>query len=110
MNIFKLSLEDAEKEINKVLDNQISDIKNVVVYNGIAYYIDKQDGNTLHLYNIATKNIQRVIKKNISSIQLVDGIIYYTISGTIGINKYDIVTGKTSQITSARTSEYVCIN
>ena len=97
-------------EIKKVLDNKFADIKNVVVYNGIAYYIDKQDGNALHLYNIATKNIQRVIKKNISSIQLVDGIIYYTITGTIGINKYDIVTGKTSQITSVRTSEYVCIN
>ena len=37
-------------------------------------------------------------------------IIYYTVAGNIGINKLEITTWKTAQITSARTTEYICVN
>ena len=96
--------------IEKVLDNKIEKINNIIFYKDIIYYINKDDSNTLYMYNTKTQKQERVIKKNLSSVQVDGSIIYYTVSGAIGIYKYDITTGRTAQITSARTSEYICIN
>lgn len=97
-------------KIQKVVDSKITKAENVVCYKDIIYYINKSDNNTLYMYNTKTKEIKLVIKKNIESIQIDGNVIYYTVVGTIGINKLDITTGKTAQITSARTSECICIN
>ena len=97
-------------KIQKVMDDKVAKVENVVCYKDVIYYINKSDNNTLYMYNIKTKEIKLVIKKNIESIQIDRNIIYYTVAGTIGINKLDITTEKTSQITSARTTEYLCIN
>jgi len=97
-------------DITKVIDNRISKACNIVCYKDNIFYINGEDNNTLYMYNIKTNKQERIVKKNIVSMQIDGNIIYYTISGTIGIHKYDITTGKTVQITSARTSEYVCVN
>jgi len=68
------------------------------------------DNNTLYMINLKTGQEEQIIKKNIESIQVDNNIIYYKLLNTIGIYKYDIETGKGAQITSARTSEFVCIN
>lgn len=96
--------------IQKVVNDKIAKSRNVVCYKDIIYYINKGDNNTLYMYNLKTKEVQNVIKKNIASIQIDGNVIYYTITGNIGINKFDITTGKTAQITSARTTEYICMN
>ncbi len=97
-------------EIQKVIDNKIAKITDIVFYKDIIYYINKDDSNTLYMCNLKTNVHERVVKKNITSIQIDANIIYYTVGDTIGINKFDVVTGKTAQITSARAEEYICIN
>lgn len=97
-------------KITNVLDSKISTTDNMICYKDYIYYINKSDNNMLYRYNIKTKKHEKVIRKNISSIQIDGDIIYYTTVGTIGINKLDIATGKTEYVTSARTSEYICIN
>ena len=97
-------------KIQKVIDIKILDTKNIVCYKDVIYYINKEDSNTLYMYNLKTKNNERIVKKNVASIQIDGNIIYYTVEGSIGINKLDVTTGKSVQITSARTDEYICIN
>ena len=74
------------------------------------YYINKGDGNTLYSLNLKTGKEERLIKKNISSIQMDKNIMYYSQSNSIGIYKYDVLSGKGEQVTSVRTNEFVCIN
>lgn len=97
-------------KIQKVVDGKIAKAENIVCYKDNIYYINKSDNNMLYMFNLKSKEIKLVIKKNIESIQIDGNIIYYTVAGNIGINKLDITTGKTAQITSARTTEYICIN
>ena len=97
-------------KIEKIADNKIANINNVVCYKDVIYYINKDDNNTLYMLNMKTKEKQLIIKKNLTSIQIDGNIIYYTLNGDIGVYKLEISTGKTMQITSARTSEYICIN
>jgi len=107
-NLYMVS--KAGGKIQKVVDEKIAKVENVVCYKDRIYYINKDDNNTLYMYNLKTKETRIVVKKNIESIQINGDIIYYTISSNIGINKFDITTGKTSQITSVRTTEYICLN
>lgn len=97
-------------KIQKVLDNKIDTTSNIIFYKDIIYYINKDDSNTLYMYNLKTNKHERVVKKNIEAIQIDGSIIYYTVTGNIAVNKFDIATGKTIQITSARATEYICIN
>ena len=94
--------------ITKLTENIVKDIKNVVEYDGNVYYINSSDSNTLYLLN-QNKN-ERIIKKNIEDIQIDGNIIYYRIKGLIGIFKYDIESKNTAQVTSVRTSKYICKN
>ena len=94
--------------INKITDNKVIDIFNVVKYNKNIYYINGSDNNTL--YCKSQKSDERIIKKNIDSIEIDENIIYYKIKNTIEIYKYDTNTKNTAQVTSVRTSKYICKN
>lgn len=96
--------------VKKITDNKIKQNTEIVKYKDNIYYINSNDGNTLYTVNLKTGAEERVIKKNIESVQIDNNIIYYKLMNSLGIYKYDIELGKTAQITSVRTSEYICIN
>lgn len=97
-------------EIKKISDKKVPVGNSIVCYKDYIYYINKDDSNTLYAMNLKTGEETQVIKKNISKIQIAGSIIYYTLSNSIGIYKYDIDTGKGTQVTSVRTFEFICIN
>lgn len=97
------------EDIKKLTDNKISS-NNILEYKGNIYYINKSDGNTLYNINLKAGTDERVVKKNIESMQIDESIIYFKLANDIGIYKYNIETGETEQVTSVRTSEYICIN
>ena len=97
-------------KIDNIIDNKVQQQDGLLFYKEYIYYINKDDSNTLYVANLKNGEHKQVIKKNISKIQIDGSIIYYSLSNSIGIYKYDIQSGKTAQITSARTSEYICIN
>lgn len=103
------SVSKNDKKITNTSKNQVNG-NNLVEYKGNVYYINKSDNNTLYRININTQKEEKVVDKNISSIQLVDNIIYYNTANGISIYKYGIETGKTDKVTSVRASEYICIN
>lgn len=96
--------------INKISDNKVLSGSDILYYKDNIYYINSSDSNTLYSFNIKTQSEQRLVKKNISSIQINGSNIYYNVSNTIGIYKYDIELGVSSQITSVRAEEFICIN
>ena len=96
--------------INKISDSKVLGNSNIVSYKDNIFYINKGDGNTLYMLNIKTGKEERIIKKNITSIQIDNNVIYYNLSNSIGIYKYNLDTGKTAQVTSVRTNEYICKN
>lgn len=97
-------------EVNKITDKKTITKNGIVCYKDSLYYINKDDSNTLYEVNLKTGKQERVIKKDIESVQIDGSNIYYKLSNAIGIYKYDIQTKNTSQVTSARTTEYICIN
>lgn len=103
------SMTKSGDNIKTVTDNKISG-SNMLEYKGNLYYINKSNENTLYHINLATGVEEMVVKKNIESIQNDGSKIYFKQANNIGIFKYDIETGKVDQITSARASEYICIN
>jgi len=96
-------------DIEKVTDNKVNE-NNILEYKGNMYYINKSDDNTLYRIHLKDGKEERVVKKNIESIQIDGYIIYFKLTNDIGIYKYNIETGKYSQVTSARALEYICIN
>lgn len=103
------SISKSGGEIKKIINNEVKN-NGLVEYKGNIYYINKSDGNTLYHINLNLNTEERVIKKNIESIQINNDIIYFNIANDIEIYKYGINTGKISKITSARTEEYICVN
>lgn len=97
-------------EIKKVIDKKIPQGNSVVCYKDSIYYINKDDSNTLYTINLKTGVEEQIVKKNLAELQIVGNVIYYSLSSSIGIYKYDIETGKNTQATSVRTSEFICIN
>lgn len=103
------SLSKSGGEITKLTDNKVNG-NNIIEYKGNIYYVNKSDGNTLYDINLKKGTNERVVKMNIESIQMDGTNIYFKLDGAIGIYKYNIETGKTAQVTSARALEYICIN
>lgn len=106
--IYKIS----NKNISKVSDVKagVKSRESLACIENFVYYIDKDDSNALHRINLTNGENIRVVKKSISTMQQDGNIIYYTIPNAIGIFKYEMVTGKDMQVTSARSSEYICKN
>lgn len=106
------SVSNDGNDLKKIIDSQIylSGNNDILLYENNIIYINKSDENTLHRYDLNSGKDERIIKKNVTSIQHDKNIVYYKVKNSIGIYKYDMLTGKTSQVTSVRTSEYICKN
>ena len=94
-------------KINKVLNVSIS--KPIIVYDNQIFYINKKD-QKLYKQVMGSDKQELVIDKKVTNIQRDQDTIYYKLNDGIGIYKYDILTKKTTQVTSARTTEYICKN
>ena len=97
-------------KIKKITDSKIKANTSIAFYQNNAYYINASDNNTLYKIDLTTNKQEQVIKKNIESIQIDDTIIYYKLYNNLGIYKYEVLTNKTTQITSIRSKEYICKN
>ena len=97
-------------DIKKVIDKKVQAGNSIVFYKDYMYYINKDDSNTLYAFNLKTAEDKQIVKKSISSLQLQGIFIYYNLTNAIGIYKHDVETGQDTQVTSARTSEFVCLN
>lgn len=98
------------EKIYKVSDSKITANTDILSYKDKLFFVNKSDGNTLYMIDRKTGKEERVVKKNIDSIQIDKNIIYYSLSNSIEIHKFNIDTGKTAKVTSARISEYICKN
>lgn len=96
-----LSYPDSEKNFNK---NEVMTEKD-----GYLYYIER-DGKALFRVNLKTKKNNMIMEKEVSTILSSNGNVYYTKTGDIGIYSYDETSKYSEKVTSARTSEYICIN
>lgn len=97
-------------DIKVVSKGKTNSADNLASYNDNIYYINIGDENTLYSHNTKTGEEKCIVKKNISSLQMDGKILYYNLNNSIGIYRLDIESGKTEQVTSARTKQYICKN
>lgn len=97
-------------EIKVVSKGKTNSASNIVSYNDNIYYINTGEDNTLYSHNTKTGEEKCIVKKNVLSMQMNGKILYYSLNNGIGIYRLDIETGKTEQVTSVRTKQYICIN
>lgn len=96
------------KKNEKVVDARVTN-NNLVATLTDVYFTTSED-NILKKVNIKSSKEETLIKKNIQNIKIIDNILYYNISGDLGIYRINLETNKKEKITSVRTNEYICIN
>lgn len=73
-----------------------------------VYFVTSE--NVLNKINLKSSKEETIVKKNITNIDIVDNVLYYTIKNDLGIYRINLETGKKDKITSVRADEYICIN
>lgn len=73
-----------------------------------VYFVTSE--NVLNKINLKSSKEETIVKKNITNIDIVDNVLYYTIKNDLGIYRINLETGKKDKITSIRADEYICIN
>lgn len=96
--------------IDSDIDNMTSAQGPIMVRNEKVYYIKKAEEAELCEYDINSKEWRVIDKKNIESLSLVDGTLYYKINNSLEVYKINLETGKGDKVTSIRGNEYICIN
>lgn len=81
---------------------------NVKVTQTDVYFVTSE--NVLNKINLKSSKEETIVKKNITNIDIVDNVLYYTIKNDLGIYRINLETGKKDKITSIRADEYICIN
>jgi len=76
------------------------------VYDGTVYYINTKDSNKLYKSNVSEKEDRAVLEDSIQILDVIDSTIFYKVKNDIGVYRYDIVNGISSQVTSARVLEF----
>ena len=76
------------------------------IYDDVAYYINSKDGNKLYKTKIGSNEDIKVLNDNIQILDVINGTIFYKVNGDIGVYRYDIYNGISSQVTSARVLEF----
>ena len=102
------------KKIEKVSKNGklTSDFKGmngdsfVGVYDDVAYYINTKDSNKLYKSSVNKEKDEIVLEDSIQILDMIDSTIFYKVKNDIGVYRYDIVNGISSQVTSARVLEF----
>lgn len=73
-----------------------------------VYFVTSE--NVLNKINLKSSKEETIVKKNITNLDIVDNVLYYTIKNDLGIYRINLETGKKDKITSIRADEYICIN
>lgn len=81
---------------------------NVKVTQTDVYFVTSE--NVLNKINLKSSKEETIVKKNITNLDIVDNVFYYTIKNDLGIYRINLETGKKDKITSVRADEYICIN
>lgn len=122
-NIFFVNVNDSnklykvEKEtgtVNKITNNSglnsayigMNGHSYMGVYDNTAYYINVNDSNKLYKTSIGSNEDIKILEDNIQILDVIHGTIFYKVVGDIGVYRYDIVNGISSQVTSARVVEF----
>ena len=51
---------------------------------------------------------KQLVNKRVDTLQLEGNSIYFKPADSIGMYKYNLESGKSEQVTNARTNEYIC--
>lgn len=78
----------------------------VGVYDNVAYYINTKDSNKLYKSSVNDKEDKVVLEDSIEILDVIDSTIFYKVRNDIGVYRYDILNGISSQVTSARVVEF----
>ena len=76
------------------------------VYDNVAYYINTKDSNKLYKSSVESKEDVAVLEDSIQILDVIDSTIFYKVKNDIGVYRYDILNGISSQVTSARVLEF----
>lgn len=76
------------------------------VYDNEVYYINTKDGNKLYKSSVNLKEDEKILEDNIQILDVINGTIFYKVTGDIGVYRYDIANKISSQVTSGRVLEF----
>ena len=78
----------------------------VGVYDDVAYYINTSDKNKLYKSSESQEKDEIVLEDTIEILDVINSTIFYKVKNDIGVYRYDILNGISSQVTSARVVEF----
>lgn len=78
----------------------------VGVYDDAAYYINTSDNNKLYKSSVNEAEDKVILGDSIQILDVINSTIFYKVKNDIGVYRYDIVNGISSQVTSARVVEF----
>lgn len=78
----------------------------VGVYDDVAYYINTSDKNKLYKSSVQDEKDEVVLEDTIEILDVINSTIFYKVKNDIGVYRYDILNGISSQVTSARVVEF----
>lgn len=97
-------------DICSVSDNgnikEIDGSKYMFVRNSNLYYINTEDGNSLCSVNLETKEKNKVISSSVKLIEAIDGTIFYSEKGQMGVYLFNLDTSFMAQVTSRKLKEF----
>lgn len=97
-------------DICSVSDNgnikEIDGSKYMFVRGNILYYINTEDGNSLYSINIDTKEKEKIISSSINLIEAVDGTVFYSEKGQMGVYLFNLDTNFMAQVTSRKLKDF----
>jgi len=76
------------------------------VYDDVVYYINTNDSNKLYKSSINQEADEVVLEDTIEILDIINSTIFYKVKNDIGVYRYDIINGISSQVTSARVVEF----
>ncbi len=70
------------------------------------YYINIDDGNSLYSINIDTKEKEKIISSSINLIEQVDGTVFYSEKGQMGVYLFNLDTNFMAQVTNRKLKDF----
>ncbi|MDD2627286.1 MAG: DUF5050 domain-containing protein [Clostridia bacterium] len=86
--------------------NQTNGISVMGIFEDKIYYINENSENKLYKTKIDGSKEELVLHDQVHILEVIGNTIFYNIKDDIGVYRYDIETGISSQITSARVVEF----
>lgn len=101
-----------EKQITKGslkkpnIQNKINGISVMGVFEDKVYYINENDKNKLYKAKTDGSKEELILHDKVQILEVIGNTIFYKVESDIGVYRYDMETGISSQITSARVVEF----